>query len=112
MSQLTDESKKYQELAYVEWWDAVADANWEATEDAEAHPCRTMGFVVAENDKAICIASTVSFDESNAKIHIPKGWIEKIKRFEVKRLLRENRRRRRIVELDDDLTTLSAGLTD
>jgi len=32
------------------------------------------------------VASAISFKESNAKIHIPKGWIEKIKRFKLSKL--------------------------
>jgi hypothetical protein len=91
MKQKTGKSKDLQqvtaiECAYVEWVDAVADAGWEETNAPETHLCRTLGFIVAEDDKAICVASAISFKESNAKIHIPKGWIEKIKRFKLNKL--------------------------
>jgi hypothetical protein len=81
----------FNELIYVEWFDAVAECEWSEVKKAEAHPCRSMGFIVAETDDVICIASTVSFKESNAKIHIPKGWITKTIRFGVSRITRARR---------------------
>ena len=78
----------FEELVYIEWFDAVAECEWGEPLLAEAHPCRTLGFVVAENDDVICVAATVSFKESNAKIHIPKGWIHKITRFTVDKIVK------------------------
>ncbi len=80
--------EQFKELVYIDWFDAVAEAEWNETSKAEAHPCSTLGFIVSENDNVICVASTVSFKESNAKIHIPKGWIHKITRFSINRIIR------------------------
>jgi hypothetical protein len=66
---------------YIEWVDAVADSGWEETKKPELHDCYTLGFIVAEDDKAICVASAISKKESNAKMHIPKAWIVKEVRF-------------------------------
>lgn len=43
---------------------------------AEVHLCHTIGWVIDETDSAICVANTVSMDNSNARMHIPKQWIK------------------------------------
>jgi hypothetical protein len=63
-------------LQYVQWVDAVADVEWQEDVKAEVHLCHTIGWVIDENDSAVCIASTVSMDNSNARMHIPKQWIK------------------------------------
>jgi len=75
------------EVAYIEWDDACADAGWELTESTDIHGVYTLGFIVAEDKKAITIAVCFSGLESNSRIHIPKGWIKKIKRFKLDKLL-------------------------
>ena len=40
---------------YLEWEDAVAAADWEEVTEAALFKCKTLGFVVSENDKAICV---------------------------------------------------------
>mgnify|MGYP001170566052 FL=1 len=73
------------EGVYLEWEDAVAAADWEEVTEAALFKCKTLGFVVSENDKAICVAAVVSEEDnqSNAKIHIPKAWITFEKRLNV-----------------------------
>lgn len=61
----------------IVWQDAVADCGWEETATAETHKCITVGYVVDENKEAICIASTISIDHNNTRMHIPKKWITK-----------------------------------
>mgnify|MGYP001592773627 CR=1 FL=1 len=70
---------------YLEWEDAVAAADWEEVTEAALFKCKTLGFVVSENDKAICVAAVVSEEDnqSNAKIHIPKAWITLEKRLNI-----------------------------
>lgn len=70
-------------LVYIEWVDAVADAGWDSVKPPELHPCRTIGFVVSENKEAICIASTLSLEQSNARMHIPKKWIILRRNFKI-----------------------------
>ena len=36
-----------------------------------------MGFLIAEDRKAVCIATTWAEPESNGRMNIPKGWITK-----------------------------------
>lgn len=62
-------------IVYLEWYDAVADVGWDGHKQPELHPCKTIGFVISETKEAICVASTVSLEQSNARMHIPKKWI-------------------------------------
>ena len=73
-------------VTYVHWVDAVADCEWQQDVKADIHDCFTVGFVVDETAEAICIASTISDKDSNARMHIPKAWIKerKVVKFETK----------------------------
>ena len=79
-------------LVYIEWVDAVADAGWDSAKPPELHPCRTIGFVVSENKEAICIASTLSLEQSNARMHIPKKWIILRRNFKIEDKFSESKR--------------------
>jgi len=63
-------------IIQVSWIDAVADVGWEGKTKAEIHHCITVGYVVDETDEALCLASTWSVDQTNARMHIPKAWIK------------------------------------
>ena len=63
-------------IVQVSWIDAVADVGWEAKTKAEIHHCITVGYLVDETDEALCLASTWSIDQTNARMHIPKAWIK------------------------------------
>ena len=63
-------------IIQVSWIDAVADVGWEGKTKAETHHCITVGYVVDETDEALCLASTWSIDQTNARMHIPKAWIK------------------------------------
>ena len=79
-------------LVYVEWVDAVADCEWQDNVKAEIHLCRSIGWVVAESEDAICIANTVSMESSNARMHIPKAWIRNKKELDIEAQQREGKR--------------------
>jgi hypothetical protein len=79
-------------VIYVEWVDAVADAGWETKPKAEIHPCVTVGFLIDENKDALCIASTLSKDDTNARMHIPKAWIKKRRRIVIEAKQRKSKR--------------------
>lgn len=80
-------------VIYVEWVDAVADAGWETKIKAETHPCVTVGFLIDENKDALCIASTLSKDDTNARMHIPKAWIKKRRRIIIETKQRKSKRK-------------------
>ena len=81
------DTQDFPEIVYIEWWDAVSEAGWETVEKAEAHPVLSIGFLVAEDDNAICIAAAISHDQSNSRMQIPKGMISKIKRVRLNKFL-------------------------
>lgn len=70
-------------LVYVEWIDAVSAARWCPVDEltADPSPCRTVGWIVKENDQALCLAQTMSGETSETdesvlgRLVIPKAWI-------------------------------------
>lgn len=81
------------QIVYVEWVDAVADCEWKDNVEAEIHACRSIGWVVAETEDAICLANTVSMESSNARIHIPKAWIKNRRVVKVETKQRKSKRK-------------------
>ena len=74
---------KTDKVTLVHWKDAVADVGWEESVKSELHDCTSIGFVVDETKDALTLANTVSQDQSNCRIHIPKKWIQKRKDIEL-----------------------------
>ena len=81
------DTKDFPEIVYIEWWDALSDCGWEDDVKPNVHPVLSMGFVVSEDDSAICIAAALSNEQSNSRLHIPKGWITKMKRVRLNKFL-------------------------
>jgi hypothetical protein len=81
------DTKDFPEIAYIEWWDALSDCGWEDNVKPNIHPVLSVGFVVSEDDSAICIAAALSNEQSNSRLHIPKGWITKMKRVRLNKFL-------------------------
>lgn len=79
-------------IVYVEWVDAVADVEWNEKVKAAVHNCYTIGYLIDENAEAICIASTVSMDSSNARMHIPQEWIKNRKEVNIEAIFSESKR--------------------
>ena len=78
---------KHFTIVYVQWVDAVSDCGWDEESKAEVHPCLSIGFIVDETPDAICLAAAISHEQSNCRIHIPKGWIKSIKRVTLDKFL-------------------------
>lgn len=78
---------KHFTIVYVQWVDAVSDCGWDEESKAEVHPCLSIGFIVDETEDAICLAAVISHDQSNSRIHIPKGWIKSIKKVTLDKFL-------------------------
>ena len=67
-------------IVSVNWLDAVANASWHEPE-AEPANCITVGFLVAETDLAIEVASTLGMGDEgvvNASMVIPKSMVVEI----------------------------------
>jgi hypothetical protein len=82
------------QLVYVEWVDAVSDGGWEDNVKVDIHPVRTVGFIVDENKDGICLASTLSHEMSNARMHIPKAWITKRKVIKLETTISKSKRKK------------------
>ena len=80
-------------VIYVEWVDAVADAGWATNPKAEIHPCVSVGFLVDESKDALCIASTLSINDTNARMHIPKAWVKKRRSIVIETKQRKSKRK-------------------
>ena len=87
------DTKDFPEIVYIEWWDALSDCGWEDDVKPNIHPVLSMGFVVSEDDSAICIAAALSHEQSNSRLHIPKGWITKMKRVRLNKFLDVRRKK-------------------
>jgi len=79
-------------LIYIEWCDAVANANWFTKDSAELWAkegsdwvIKESGYVVDETKEYICLASRYKSEDSNTEEQfgglqkIPKTWIKKRK---------------------------------
>lgn len=67
-------------MLYVEWVDASAGSSWEKISEVDGiYDCRSLGFLIKEDNKQLVLAAAVSKDECNASIAIPKAWIRKRK---------------------------------
>ena len=86
------DATKHFTIGFVQWVDAVSESGWDTESKAEVHPCLSSGFIVSETDDAICLAAAISYDQSNSRIHIPKGWITGIKRVRLDQFLNIGRR--------------------
>ena len=85
-------TKDFPEIVYIEWWDALSDWGWEDNVKPDIQPVVSVGFVVSEDASAICIAAALSNEQSNSRLHIPKGWITKMKRVRLNKFLNIRRK--------------------
>ena len=80
-------------IIQVKWIDAVADSGWEEKTKAEIHHCITVGYLVDESEEALCLASTWSHNQTNARMHIPKAWISERKVLQDETLISKAKRK-------------------
>jgi hypothetical protein len=65
-------------LVLIEWLDALAQGEWHEPKREDLH-CKTVGFVVYEDDQQIELAGTITDGMCNNSITIPKQMIVKRK---------------------------------
>jgi hypothetical protein len=65
-------------LVLVEWLDALAQGEWHEAKHEDLR-CKTVGFVVFENEEQIELAGTITEGMCNNSITIPKRMITKRK---------------------------------
>lgn len=79
-------------LVLVEWLDALAQGEWHEAK-REDLKCKTVGFVVFEDDEQIELAGTITAGMCNNSITIPKKMLTKIKEIKVENKQRKKQRK-------------------
>lgn len=94
-------------LVLVEWLDALAQGEWHEAKHEDLR-CKTVGFVVFENDEQIELAGTITDGMCNNSITIPKRMITKRKEVKLEAKLSKGKRQKApAVVQGSDTPTLS-----
>ena len=80
-------------LVLVEWLDALAQGEWHEAK-REDLKCKTIGFVVFEDDEQIELAGTITEGMCNNSITIPKKMITKRKEVKLDTTVRKSKRKK------------------
>jgi len=80
-------------LVLVEWLDALAQGEWHEAKNEDLR-CKTVGFVVFENDEQIELAGTITEGMCNNSITIPKRMITKRKEVKLEAPVRKSKRKK------------------
>jgi hypothetical protein len=78
-------------LIYIEWLDALAQGEWHEAKREDLH-CRTVGFLVYEDDEQIELAGTITDGMCNNSITLPKRMILKRKEIKLENSVRKKQR--------------------
>ena len=78
-------------LVLVEWLDALAQGEWHEAKREDLQ-CKTVGFVVFEDDQQIELAGTITEGMCNNSITIPKQMITKRKAITLETTKRKTKR--------------------
>ena len=79
-------------LVLVEWLDALAQGEWHEPKREDLH-CKTVGFVVYEDEQQIELAGTITEGMCNNSITIPKQMIVKRKVIKLEAKLSKSKRK-------------------
>ena len=80
-------------LVLVEWLDALAQGEWHEAKHEDLR-CKTVGFVVFENEEQIELAGTITEGMCNNSITIPKRMITKRKEVKLEATVRKGKRKK------------------
>ena len=79
-------------LVIVEWLDALAQGEWHEAKREDLR-CKTIGFVVYEDDEQIELAGTITDGMCNNSITIPKKMLTKRKEIKLETPKRKSKRK-------------------
>ena len=79
-------------LVLVEWLDALAQGEWHEAKREDLR-CKTVGFVVYEDDEQIELAGTITDGMCNNSITIPKKMLTKRKEIKLENKQRKAKRK-------------------
>ena len=77
-------------LVLVEWLDALAQGEWHEAKREDLR-CKTVGFVVFEDDEQIELAGTITDGMCNNSITIPKKMLTKRKEIKLETSKRKSK---------------------
>jgi len=77
----------------IEWLDALAQGEWHESKREDLR-CKTVGFVVFEDDEQIELAGTITEGMCNNSITIPKKMITKRKEIKFETPVRKSKRKK------------------
>ena len=80
-------------LVIVEWLDALAQGEWHEAKREDLR-CKTVGFVVYEDDEQIELAGTITDGMCNNSITIPKKMLTKKKELKLETTKRKSKRKK------------------
>ena len=77
----------------MEWLDALAQGEWHEAKREDLR-CKTVGFVVFEDDEQIELAGTITDGMCNNSITIPKKMLTKRKEVKLETTIRKGKRKK------------------
>ncbi len=80
-------------LILIEWLDALAQGEWHESK-REDLACKTVGFVVYEDDEQIELAGTITHGMCNNSITLPKRMILKRKEIKIETTVSKGKRKK------------------
>jgi hypothetical protein len=80
-------------LVVIEWLDALAQGEWHEPKREDLQ-CKSVGFVVYEDDQQIELAGTITDGMCNNSITIPKQMIVKRKVIKLEAPIRKSKRKK------------------
>lgn len=80
-------------LFYIEWLDALAQGEWHEPKKEDLH-CKTIGFIVYEDEQQIELAGTITDGMCNNSITLPKQMILKRKEVKLETTIRKSKRKK------------------
>jgi hypothetical protein len=80
-------------LVLVEWLDALAQGEWHEAKREDLR-CKTVGFIVFEDDEQIELAGTITEGMCNNSITIPKKMLTKRKEVKLEAPVRKSKRKK------------------
>jgi len=90
-SKKSESSLDTTKLVLVEWLDALAQGEWHEAKREDLR-CKTVGFVVFEDDEQIELAGTITVGMCNNSITIPKKMLTKKKEIKLETTKRKTKR--------------------
>jgi hypothetical protein len=106
----TQSSLDTTKLVLVEWLDALAQGEWHEAK-REDLKCKSVGFVVFEDDEQIELAGTITVGMCNNSITIPKKMLTKVKEIKLENKLRKTKRKT-TPAVDSQTVTSEVSTTD